>query len=802
MFSCFLKVALRNLFRHKVFSLINIAGLSIGLACCMLIALWVQYELSYDRFFDGSDRIHRVLTRFDSPTQRSELMNMAPRPLYGALKEQFPEVSAVTRMGGRGALIRYEDQAYNETGVFYVDEGFLNVFDFPVLVGDKSDALSQPYQVWITQNIAHKLFGDDEPVGKTLHYGTVFDLQVAGVLENPPRNSHLQFNYLISSATRRAHWGEDDVGGGSYMFGQGEWDALSGALYVKLHEGTDAAAFNEKLTSFVGSHKTGELDLVVALQPVTDIHLHGHTGQELEENGDIRYVYFISGIGLLILLIACFNYMNLSTARSSGRAREVGMRKVLGAQRFHLVRQFLGESLILALVATIIAVALVELSLPFFCTLIGSEFSSGVAANPQFLPILLALAGSVGTMAGLYPALFFASFRPLSILRAFHSSGSRGASVLRNVLVVLQYAFSICLVICTAVVYQQLNFVNHTDLGFEADNVVALELRDFRPTGSVRELKEKLLAHPGVKELTTSVSYPISGGGGASRSWWDGKAEGEHVYFHYNRIDYNYLDFYRIELLSGRRFSTDHPSDADEAYIMNEAAVRVCGWTPETAIGKTFGLTPKARGTVVGVVRDYHFASLREEVGPQVLRLKTGMMRSISARLDPDRTAEALAFVDDIWKDYSIFPLEFSFIDDRIKARYLSEERLRRIFVYSTAIAIFVACLGLYGLASYAAERRTREIGVRKVLGASITGIVMMLSRQFTRWVLLSNLIAWPLAWYAVDSWLQNFAYRVDVGPAVFVAAGASALFIALGTVAFESIRAARANPVEALKCE
>ncbi len=801
MLKSYLKIALRSIYRNKAYTLINIVGLAVGMACCLLITLWIRYELTYDRFHDGAERIYRIVSVFEVQDEGLVDCNTVAKPLQAAMVENFQEVRAAARIGKDHALIRYEDRSFHEDRVFFVEPDFFDVFSFGVVSGDPRTRLAEPYTTFVTEETAKKLFGDQDPIGKTIHFGTVFDLTVAGVMQNVPENSHLKFDYLVSRETRRDYWHEDSGGGGAMMFGVGgDWGVLSGQVYLKLNEGVDAEAFEKKLAAFVERQYPAGQAIPISVQPLTDIHLHGQAEMELEQNSDVRYVYFVSAIALLILLIAGFNYMNLSTARSAARAREVGMRKVLGARRWQLVKQFLGESIILSVIAMILAVGLAETCLPAFNTLIGTRLELSAYASVEAVATALGIAIVVGIVSGCYPAIFLSSFKTISIFRVFSSQGSTGSRLLRSGLVVIQYVISIVLVICTLVVHKQLQFVHDRDLGIDTDYVLAAPINDFRLKGSSLAMQRDLLNHSGVLNLTTSTAYPTNSGGGAGGCWWEGKKDDEQFYLDYNDVDYDFMDFYGMELIAGRGFSSDRPEDKGKAYVLNEAAVRACGW--DDAIGKQFGLSSKKPGLVIGVVKDFHFASMHEKVGPMALRLSTGLLRSISLKIDPNEVAGAIAHANDVWKKYSEFPLEYRFLDDVVASRYESEERLSRIFACGTVIAIFVAGLGLFGLASYTTERRTKEIGIRRVLGATVAGIVLMLSRQFARWVLIAELVACPVAYYAMDRWLNDFAYRTEIGVVEFLLAGGMALVVALVSVGWEAIRAARADPVKTLRYE
>jgi len=794
-------VTLRSFARQKLFTLINVGGLAVGMACCLMILLYVQYELSYDRFHEHAGQIYRVVTETKNPFDGMSLLNLAPKNIAASLEEEFPEIVRATRVSDDQALIRYEDKSFHEKRIFYVQPEFLEMFTFPLARGNMATALADPYSVVLTRETAGRLFGDEDPMGKVIKYGTVFDLTVTGILEEIPVQSHMPFDYLISFSTRADYW-KDDIGGGSAVFSSagGLSYVLSGKTYLQLRDDCTFQEFSGKFDAWVSEQFGPDAGMKLHVQPMTDIHLYGNAAYELDENSDIRYIYLLSAIALLILLIACFNHMNLSTACSLRHSREVGTRKVFGASRMILARQYLSRSLLLAIFAAVGAVGLVELSLPLFNTLVGRQLTFSLAGNSEMLVALIGIVILVGVVAGSYPAFFLSSFKPVSVLHGSFAQSSRRSILFRNILVVLQYVISITLIICTIIVYQQLRYMQDKDLGFDSTHIVAVPVKEFQLLHKYQIIKARFSRHPNVLDVTGSVSLPTQEGGGAGRCWWEGQAEDGQIDFHFTKVGYNFLDFYNISLAAGRNFSPEFPGDRKRSYILNETAVRSIGW--ENPIGKKFGLTPDDVGTVIGVVRDYHFSPLDEQIEPLAIMLSPQQAGYISVKIGDDDVPGTLAFLRETWNDLSIFPFEYHFVEDLLAGRYQTEKRLEKIFASGTVLAIFIACLGLFGLASYAAERRTKEIGTRKVFGASVTRIVLMLVNQSTRWVVVANIIAWPVAYYAMNRWLQGFAYRMDIDIGVFVLAGSSAMVIALITVSTRTIKAALANPAQSLRQE
>ncbi|MDD3730925.1 MAG: ABC transporter permease [candidate division Zixibacteria bacterium] len=799
----YFKVALRNLIRHKSFSLINIAGLAVGMALCLMILVYIRYELSYDRFHKDADDIYRVILENNFFEHSDSLfLNIAPLPLAEAMKEDFPEISAVAQFGDEGqSLIRYQDKALFDNRVFYVEPSFFDVFSFPFLAGNP-EVLEKPYRAVITRKTAQKIFGDDNPIGKSVRYGSVFDLEISGILDDIPINSHMNFDFLVSMETRRDYWHENVTGGGMISLrGVGDWGILSGKTYFKLRKDCDFNAFEKKFQSWIDGKYTEVKFMKFILQPMTDIHLQGRGGFELENNSDLRYVIFVSVMALLILVISIFNYMNLSTARSTSRMKEVGVRKILGAKRFGLIRQFLGESIFLTLFTLLLSVALVELGLPYFNDLVGIELDFNPLADVYQMSVLIGLALVVGLLAGVYPALFISSYKALDIMSGNPVGVNRKPSFFRNGLVLSQNVIAIGLIICTAVVYQQLTFIGGKDKGYETKNIIAVPARGFRMSKDLSSFTEKLLNHPGILDITRSLTYPFEEGGGATHIWYEGmNASDPTPFFVWTKVDYNFLDFYNIELLEGRNFSRDFPSDSKNAYLLNEAALKALGW--ETAVGKNFGICERDKGKVIGVIKDFHFNSLHESVQPLAVKLSSNELYSMSIKVEPDNLSNTLEYIRNTWKECSVVPFNYFMFEDRIAEMYRSEQNLKTIFTYTTIIALFLACLGLLGLASYTAERRTREIGIRKVFGATVTSLSLMLSRQYTKWVLLANMVAWPLAYYGMNRWLETYSYRIQLSWYIFVLSGAVALLIAVLTVAFQSIKSALTNPVEVLRHE
>lgn len=793
----YLKVALRNLFKHKAYSFINIFGLALGMASAILILLFVRYERSYDRFNENADRIHRVAVRAMIGNTKIRQTN-TPAILTPTLLEHYPEVERSVRFQDsfEGVTVKTGDLVFNEYWVASTDAYFFKVFSFPLTAGDPDTALQEPNTVVISETMAQKYFNGKEALNRTLNIDGI-DFRVSAVMADFPKNSHFHFDMLRSLITYKNRLVDTN------------WFNNSFLTYLLLHEGTSAASLEAKFPDLVRNYTTAgqDYDGWVArgnyweyyLQPLTDIHLHSDLNGELQANGNSAYVSASFLIALFILLIASVNYMNLATARSANRAREVGIRKVVGSTRGPLLRQFLAESLSASYLALILAVALVHILLPAFRALTGRALFMPYLESPVVIPVLLGLALVLGVFSGAYPAFFLASVQPTKVLHGRYQSGSRN-SRLRNVLVLVQFAISIFLVVGTLVVQRQTKFMRSQNLGFDKEHVVVLKTPV--PLGErSRTFKDQLRAFPEIKAVAGSDTTP-----GRSFSNWGCKAEGldESLTLNVCTCDEGYIETMRLEMAEGRFFSREFSTD-EKAIIINEAAAKLIGW--DDPIGKTIAFDTDLVFTVVGVVKDYHYESLHQSIRPGALMAQPGIRGAqedyISVRIQPGDIPRTLSSIRNLWVTFMKgYPLEYSFLDSDYDALYHNEERTGRIFTVFTILALGIGCLGLLGLASFAAEQKTREIGIRRVLGASVPGIMMLLSRDLIRWVALANLVAWPVAYFAMNRWLQNFSYRIGLSWFFFVLAGLITLFIAWFSTSFQAYKAANTDPVSALKYE
>ncbi len=808
MFKNYLKITFRNLRKNKIYSLINVSGLAIGIACCILILLYVQYELSYDRYHKNSDRIYRVVEELNFGGKKSHLA-ITPAPFGPAMATDFEEVVHAVRLlssksiGGK-VLVNYQENIFYEEKWFYADSNVLEIFSFPLVKGNPKTALKEPLSILITEKTAKKYFGDEDPLEKILAVVDKYkknDFKITGILKNIPQNSHFTFDFLASFSTIEKH----------YNFNLPNWFNHMYYTYLLLDKGCNPRDLEGKFPDFIGKYTGPARDaLKPHLQPLSSIHLHSHLEGEIEPNSDIVYVYVFSAIAFFILLIACINFMNLSTARSAPRAKEVGIRKVLGAYHVQLIKQFLGESILLSFIAFPIAVVLVELLLPAFSALADRELALSFFASWPVLFGLIGMTLLVGVVSGIYPAFFLSAFKPIKVLKGLMRTGGEGL-FLRKGLIVFQFAVSITLIISTFIIKDQVHYIRTKNLGFKKEQVVVLPIRDREVRGRYEAMKNEFLQDHRIVNLTASSGLP-----GRIRHNWVIQAEGvrdswplrmEDVPRDRPRlsawvlmVDHDFLKTLGMELIQGRDFSRGFATDEKEAVILNESAVKRFGW--ESPLGKNIK-TENKDGTIIGVVKDFHFQSLRQLIEPVVIYISPNFFEYVSVRISSDNIPSILAFLKGKWKELAPNqPFEYFFLDSDFDSVYRSEERVGKILAGSTALAIFIACLGLFGLASFAAEQRTKEIGIRKVLGASVANIVSMLANEFVRWVLIANIIAWPVSYYAMSRWLQNFAYRTSIEPGAFLLAAFIALGIAILTVSFQSVRAALANPVDSLRYE
>jgi len=781
----YIKIALRNLSRHKGYSLINIAGLAIGMACCILILLWVQDELSFDRFHENADSIYRVIQDIKF-SDHSTTWAITQGPLGPSLKEDFPEIVNFTRVTGRRFRLAYQDNSFDEV-LGMADGSIFEMFTFPLVEGDPQTALSDPHSIVLTEEMARKYFGDEHPIGKVLKADDEYDFLVTGILEEFPLNSHFRYDFLIPF-----------IFGRELKYTVDNWRNSQFSTYVQIQEGIPYQEVVQKISGYLYEKPTIEKDAKLNLQPLGRIHLHSNYEFD-RPHGDITYVTIFSLIAFFILLIACINFMNLTTARSANRAREVGMRKVAGAYRRDLVRQFFGESILLAFIALIFAVGIVYLLLSVFNELAAKELSFEISGNIQTLSVLAGVALITGIIAGSYPALFLSAFQPADVLKGTLFSSNRGATF-RKVLVVLQFSLTILLIVCTTIVYNQMNFMRNRKLGYDKEYLVYAVLRgDMRQQFDV--VKEELLKNPNILAVTSSGTLPTYGYNFSNSLWrWEGQDPDEEILMRASFIDYNYFETLGLDIIEGRSYSKQFSTDPTEALIVNEEAVKVMGM--ESPLGKQLGIGDN-QAKIIGVVKNYHFRSLKQEIEPLILILNPSNCWALFAKLSSEDVSKTIGYMEKVWGEFaSGYPFNYRFMDEAIDNLYHAEQQIGTLFRYFTILAIFISCLGLFGLASFMAEQRTKEIGIRKVLGATVSNVLLLLSKEYAKWVLFANIIAWPVAFYVMNRWLQAYAYRINIAVWSFVFAAVLALAIALFTVSYQAVRAATANPADALRYE
>ena len=796
-------IALRNLLKYKSYTIINIAGLAIGFACFTLILLFVRHELSYDRHHRHAESIYRIAIEIQA-NQGLQRNAQSPPIWTNWLAAEYPEVVNAVRFKPprQGWMVSFNNRHFSEKGWAFADSTVFEVFDIPVLQGDPNTALLAPHTVVISEAMAKKYFGDANPLGKVLTLDNQYYFNVTGVFENMPSNSHFQFDFLASFVSLNDPRT-------LYLLNALESQFPFSYSYLLLEDGADPKAFEAKLAQFIERHvpqqfRQGGIQVSTFLQPLTEIHLHSKLENEIAPNGDMTVVYTFSAVALFVLLIACINFMNLATARSANRAREVGMRKAVGALRYHIILQFLGESILLAFGALIFSLLLVFLGLPAFNVIANKAIAFSAVFEPSFFAQLVVVTLLVGLIAGSYPAFFLSAFRPALVLKSGGANGRSGSVALRKGLIVFQFAISVILIIGTGIVYQQMEFVRNKKLGFDKEHVVVIQLTDPAAANRFRAYKNAILRDPNILNASASVSAPATLVGQAVMHPTTA-AEGETWQVQTYFGEFDFIETMGMQLLAGRDFSREFGADTIRTILINETAARAFGWNdPQEAIGKElqFAQNPN-RFRVLGVVADFHSQSLRERIMPAIIGYNSVTNFFAFVRIRPGNIPETIAMLRENWE--RIVPgytFDYSFLDEDFDKLYKSDDVLGKLLGGFSLLTIFIACLGLFGLASFMAERRTKEIGVRKVLGASVGGIILLLSKEFTRLVLLAFLLSLPAAYFAMNAWLDGFAYRIAVPMSVFVLAGVLSLIIAWLTVSYQAAKAALTDPAVALKYE
>jgi len=805
----YLKIALRNLSRYKGISFINVFGLTVGLTCCLLILSYILNEKSYDRFNPQADSIYRVTRSFNTTdgVQTLQLASIAP-PFARLLKNDFPEIEDITQMLPNGSsTFKFGDKIFDEKDDFYADQNFFHFFPVQVLHGNPNTALAEPFSVMMTEAMARKYFGEEDPMNKIIRQDRQFNLKVTGIFKPFPANAHfhpeilISFNTLKDTAIYGARQLETNFGNNAFY------------TYIRLPKNYPTARMEGQFPAFLDKNVhfpnqpvgfRGSTGSKLHLQKLTDIHLTSHMDDEAEENGDATRVTIFSIIAMFMLLIACINYMNLSTARSVLRAKEIGVRKAVGAQRKEIIMQFLGESILVTCIALVLAVALTALLLPYLAKLSGQALVFGNLLRWQvFVPILF-LPFVVGLISGIYPALFMSAFKSSQVLKGIVTVG-KGNISFRKALVVTQFTISIVLIIATTIVFQQLRFLDTAALGYDRDHIVTIPyVPALNP--SYDAFRNDLLKNAGIKSVSRSSRVPtgrlldsspllVSNGDSLQPTNFDLKVV---------TVDYDFVPNYGITMAAGRNFSRDFATDSN-SFIFNEASLAHLPWkTAQEALGKTISYAGM-RGQVIGIVKDFHFESMHQKIIPLIFRMPRGQVffGNLSLKMAGENLPATLKYMEQTWQHYlPETPFTYTFLDDRYEKLYRSEQKQGTVFSIFSCIAIFIACLGLFGLSAFTITQRVKEIGIRKILGASVASVVQLLSKDFLKLVLIASVAAFLIAWYAMNRWLSDFAYHIGISFWVFIAAGLMACLIALLTIAWQALRAAHANPAQSLRSE
>jgi len=791
----YIKITFRNMKRHKGYTFINIAGLAVGIACTIFILLWVRDELSFDRFHENADRIYRVVfsTSDDgSPTNANGAFGVGP-----ALKRDFPEVLETVRLRKMGQGVKryigYKDKKYYELRFFFSEPTIFTVFDFPLIKGDPAKALDEPNSIVLTEEVARKYFGNEDPIGEIIEAdpyndGELMLFHVTGIAKDVPRNSHFHFDFLASYSTLKEDTNEFS---GFYQH----------FTYVLLSDRSSAESLDPKLLDFLHRNWRENPWYTISLQPLLDVRLHSRLKAEIEPTGNVLYVYIFTAIAVLVLVIACINFMNLTSARAVKRAKEVGIRKVVGAKKNQLVRQFMGESFLLSVFSAVAAVLIIIMALPFFNGLTGKGITLLSLINPTFVLGIGAITLAVGFISGIYPAFFLSSFQPMHSLKS-RSGYSFSGTVLRKGLVIFQFTLSIGIIFSTLIVHKQMKYIQSRNLGYDKEQIMVIPLnKDLRQ--NYKGFRNELLKYTGIENTATSSWVPTRGSGHLSFRFEDHEEILSQVIY---GIDRDFVSTYGLKFLAGKNIQHLSSDNATSEFLVSELTTQEAGYfSPQEAVGKSVAeYSGQFRGHIVGVVNDINIYSLHQE--PYSIIYAVTPIKNhnyLSIRMLPQNISDSISYIQKTWqKMVPSNPLDYFFLDVSFEQMHLADKRMGEIFSVFSILAVFVACMGLFGLAAYTAEQKTKEIGVRKVLGASSSSIYVLLSQKFLKWVALANILAWPVAYYAMHKWLQNFAYRVTIGWEIFLVSAGVALSISVVTVSFQSIKAALTNPTDSLRYE
>ena len=789
----YLKIAFRNLWRHKAFSFINIMGLAVGMTAFYLIFLYVKFELSYDSFNTKADRTYRIVCDLKTPTETINA-NGCSWAVPSHLSLDFPEIESFVRLSNASLLVRKGDIKFQEDNTLFADSSFFKIFDYKLLKGNPATALKNQLSIVLSETAAKKYFGDANPIGQNvLLTADGFNATITGVMQDMPENSQIKADMLVSMTTLTQKFNPDL---------DNQWGNYGSYSFLLLKPGTNAKNLEAKFPAFLEKRNGDEMKKMqmyptLLLEPLRDVYLR--STRDSSKTGNITNVYIFSIVAVFILLIACFNFVNLTTARSAERAKEVGIRKVVGAAQSQLARQFIGESIILCLIAFILSVILSALLIPVFNQLSGKIVSHHIFSHASYLLVLFFTAIAIGVLAGIYPALVLSSFQPITVLKGRFATSLKGI-LLRKGLVIAQFAISIGLIIATIVVYNQMNFMRSQDLGFNKDQKMII---DTHGDSSKITFKQSISSLPNVISTAMAGSVPGGGNPGAYSQIENKKGDMQIANLDLYFVDYDYIPQYKMKMLAGRAFSRDFGTDTTEAMIVNEAAMKLFGYSdPNEIVGRKFDQWGR-KGMIIGVVKDFHFRSLQEVIKPLSMRIEPNGCDLVSVNVSSNNLPSTIAAIENKWKTIiPNRPFSYYFLDEFFDKQYRSEDRFGKLFLNFAILAIFISCLGLLGLASYSTTQRTKEIGIRKVMGASVANIVNLLSKDFIKLVFIAFFIAAPIAWWFMHKWLQGFAYRINISWWIFLVAVLLAVLIALITVSFQAIKTAVANPVKSLRTE
>jgi putative ABC transport system permease protein len=798
MFINYFKNALRILTSQRFYSIINIAGLSIGISACILVTFYIKNDLSYDKYHKNAEHIFRLefsFTQAGTTSQKAQTQAL----LGPTLKNEYPEIRKLSRIYfSERSLVKAGDKINFEDRISYADSSFFEIFSYQVIAGDITRFLKKPNSIVITGSTAEKYFGKEDPLGKIIEINNQYRFEVTGVIQDVPVNSHFRFDFI-------APYSSLDKQPVAQYFPQ--WGATFGSYtYILTDQGFDANVFEKKTENFFATHTDiEEREWRVIVRPLLDIHHNSHSADEIEENSSMSRMIIIGSIALFILLLACINFVNLSTARSTKRAVEIGIRKVTGATKYQIVQQFLGESVLFSMTSLVLSAITVKLLMRSFSSLVGTEI--GIDYKTDWMTMLLIFAGVfiVGILAGLYPALFISSYKPVEAIKGVNSidSGKNKPSYLRKGLVILQFSISIILIVGTIIVNLQLRYLRNYNMGFDKEYMIVLPAH-VKVGNNYKTIKNELRRIPGVISATAGRGAPTSRNNIGTECKPNGMSNTIGAFgIEVNSVDYDYMNHFGVKLIAGRYFSEDYPGDFPNSMVINEKMVRSLGYAnPQDVLGKSYFISlNEYKPEIIGVVKDFNSSSLHDEITSQVFMTNPNWFKEFIVKVKSANMPSTINSLKELWaKFFPQYPFEYSFLDDSIDKMYKSEEQYSKVITTFSVIALFIACLGLLGLASFVTEQRKKEIGIRKVQGASIKSIVQLVSTDFMMLVIVSNVIAWPVAYFFMNKWLVSFAYRINIGLGTFILAGALALLIALITVSFQAVKAAVANPVKSLE--